>query len=407
MKTKLTALFLVFILIGYAQNGINYKAVIKDDNGNVLANQSITLQLTILENATNVYQEMHADITDDNGIIIVGIGEGSSILGDFSTIDWGSHPHFLKVEIDTGDGLVDVGTSQFKTVPYALSSADASWTKTGSDIYRVSGNISIGSDTPTNAKTRILHNSTIFSPQLFLYEDESDFARLNFGGSNTASIWAVAASVFNDQNASRFNIYNSDYGDIISVRGNGRVGIVNTEPEQKLDVNGKIKIADDNTNPTEGAMRYNSVTKNFEGYDGTKWVILNNNPSFNVTTITAPDNDAPNYTDFIFVSDSRISFSIDFSAPMNTSSAVIGSSILIGEDGTGTGTMDWSNGDTRLTITTDQSYFDLSADCFSGVSIILKGDGINQLLDANNLTIDGDDDGIAGGDFVVIFVTIC
>ncbi|WP_298904208.1 hypothetical protein [uncultured Psychroserpens sp.] len=407
MKTKLTLFFLLCILIGYAQNGINYKAVIKDDNGNVIANQSVTLQLTISENATNVYQETHVESTDDNGILIVGIGEGASSLGDFATIDWGSNPHFLKVEIDTGDGLVDAGTSQFKTVPYALSSADASWSKSGADIYRVSGNISIGSNTPTNAKTRILHNSTIFSPQLFLYEDQLDFARLNFGGSNSASIWAVAASVYDDPVASRFNIYNSNYGDIMSIRGNGRIGIVNAEPEQKLDVNGKIKIADDNTTPTEGTMRYNSVTKNFEGYDGNNWVILNNNPSFNVTTITAPDNDTQNYTDFTFISGSRISFSIDFSAPMNISSAVIGSSILIGDDGTGTGTMNWSNGDTRLTITTDQSYFDLSADCFSGVPIILKGDGINQLLDANNLTIDGDDDGVAGGDFVVIFVTIC
>ncbi|WP_298761063.1 hypothetical protein [uncultured Psychroserpens sp.] len=325
MKVKLTLLILCLTYLSYAQNGINYKALIKDDNGNAIVNQSISIQLSIQENADTIYQETHVETTSNNGFIVLNIGEGTSSLGNFSNIDWSSNPHFLKVEIDTGNGLVDMGTSQFKTVPYALSSADSSWEKSGNDIYRDSGNIAVGS----------------------------------------------------------------------------------SSAEQKLDVNGKIKIADDNTAPTEGTMRYNSVTKNFEGYDGTKWVILNNNPSFNVTTITAPDNDTPNYTDFTFISGSRISFSIDFSAPMNISSAVIGSSILIGDDGTGTGTMNWSNGDTRLTITTDQSYFDLSADCFSGVPIILKGNGINQLLDANNLAIDGDDDGIAGGDFVVIFVTIC
>ena len=110
-------------MMAFAQNGINYKALIKDGSGNVVANQSITIQLSILVGAaeTLVYQETHTPTTDTNGIAIVNIGEGTPDSGDFNTIDWGSDTHFLNVQINTGDGLTDLGTTQFMAVPYALN----------------------------------------------------------------------------------------------------------------------------------------------------------------------------------------------------------------------------------------------------------------------------------------------
>src|SRR5690606_310322 len=123
MKTKLITI--IALLIGVfttAQQGINYKALIKDDFGNVLVNQSVTVQFTILQGVsqTNVYQETHTVSTDANGIVITNIGNGTVNNGNYSTIDWGSNDHFLNVQIDSGSGLVDLGTTQFKAVPYAL-----------------------------------------------------------------------------------------------------------------------------------------------------------------------------------------------------------------------------------------------------------------------------------------------
>ena len=116
-----TLALLFFVTSATAQQGINYKAIINDAGGNVLANTAITIQFTILENGTaSVYQESHSTTTDANGIIIVNIGEGTPQSGDFNTIDWGSNPHFLKTEIDKGNGLTDMGTTEFKVVPYAL-----------------------------------------------------------------------------------------------------------------------------------------------------------------------------------------------------------------------------------------------------------------------------------------------
>jgi len=110
-----------------AQQGINYKALIKDGGGNVIANQGITLQFQILQGDSliNVYQETHTPTTDTNGIVIVNISEGVVDSGVFADIDWGSDTHALKTEIDTGSGLVDMGTTEFNAVPYALHATNA------------------------------------------------------------------------------------------------------------------------------------------------------------------------------------------------------------------------------------------------------------------------------------------
>jgi len=49
------------------------------------------------------------------------------------------------------------------------------------------------------------------------------------------------------------------------------VGINVAVPEATLDVNGKIKVADDLNTPVEGMIRYNVELQDFEGYDGQKW----------------------------------------------------------------------------------------------------------------------------------------
>ena len=121
--------FMALYTLGSAQNNsINYKAVIKDNLGNVVANQSISVQFSILQGIaqTNVYQETHTPTTDDNGIIILNIGEGYVNSGAYATIDWVSDEHFLNVQIDTGSGITDMGTTKFLSVPYAINALTAS-----------------------------------------------------------------------------------------------------------------------------------------------------------------------------------------------------------------------------------------------------------------------------------------
>ncbi len=128
MKPIITLLITLLISISsFAQQGINYKALIKDDLGNVVANQNVTIQFTILDalSGGNIEsQEIHFTLmTDANGIVIANIGEGAQSLsyGLFDDINWGSHAHYLRVGIDItgGTNFETMGTSKFNAVPYA------------------------------------------------------------------------------------------------------------------------------------------------------------------------------------------------------------------------------------------------------------------------------------------------
>ncbi|MFL0354733.1 tail fiber domain-containing protein [Xanthomarina sp. GH4-25] len=127
MKAYITVFIILFSLLSsFAQQNINYKAIIKDDSGNVIANDLIVVQFIIQQGAaqTNVYQESHTVTTDANGLIIVNIGEGTT-SNVFADIDWASDDHFLNVQVNTGDGLTDLGTTQFMHVPYAIQAEKA------------------------------------------------------------------------------------------------------------------------------------------------------------------------------------------------------------------------------------------------------------------------------------------
>ncbi|MDP5157743.1 MAG: tail fiber domain-containing protein, partial [Flaviramulus sp.] len=130
MKKTVTLLTALLISISsFAQGrGINYKAVIKDDLGNVLVSETINVKFTIIADTgpTDVYTETHTGVvTDVNGIIVLNIGEGTT-TDIFTDITWGSDAHSLKTEIDTEqDGTFEfMNTTQFLAVPYALSAAN-------------------------------------------------------------------------------------------------------------------------------------------------------------------------------------------------------------------------------------------------------------------------------------------
>lgn len=69
------------------------------------------------------------------------------------------------------------------------------------------------------------------------------------------------------------------------------VGIGTTTPNQKLDINGKLKLADDNMSPSKGTIRWNETAQDFEGFDGIQWLSLTqtNNTSSSTSTVWPSD----------------------------------------------------------------------------------------------------------------------
>ncbi|GGG03976.1 hypothetical protein GCM10011344_00390 [Dokdonia pacifica] len=106
---------------------MSYKAIIKDDQGIPLSDLLIVIQFGILQSddQTLVYSELHTPTTDANGLIFLNIGEGTVLNGTYASINWASDTHFLNVQVNSGNGLVDLGTTQFLAVPYAISAQTA------------------------------------------------------------------------------------------------------------------------------------------------------------------------------------------------------------------------------------------------------------------------------------------
>ncbi|MCX7550481.1 hypothetical protein [Xanthomarina sp. F2636L] len=271
MKNSITLITLLITTFLFSQNGINYKAVIKDNLGNVVANQNIEIQFIILEDATNVYQETHLPTTDANGIAIVNIGEGVVISGVFTDIDWGNDDHFLNVQIDTGSGLVDIGTTEFKAVPYALSSGDHPWLKNSNGIYTSNNNVGINSVNPSH--TLDVRSSSQADPSGFNLSNSDKSRNLRFfSGSNA---FPDPSTTWSPNHSLLFATYNDDtftFNELMRISSDGNVGIKTVNPTQKLEVEGKIKIGDDSETPSAGTMRFIATTNTFEGFDGTQWI---------------------------------------------------------------------------------------------------------------------------------------
>ena len=117
-------IFVSGVVLAQAPQGFTYQGVATNNEGIEISNQDISIRASfLLETASgnSVYLETHSTTTDAFGLFNVVIGSGQT-ESDFSTIDWGSSAHFLKVELDVNGGneYIHIGTQQIMSVPYAL-----------------------------------------------------------------------------------------------------------------------------------------------------------------------------------------------------------------------------------------------------------------------------------------------
>ncbi len=137
MKKIIFLLLLPFsLLLAQAPQGFNYQAVVTDTNGQLMINKTVLFKFNIKQNSPTelpVFSETHQVNTDDLGQASLIIGKGTSIAGNFSTINWGNGTYYLSIEINTGNGYLGMGTTQLLSVPYALYANQSD--NTESSIY--------------------------------------------------------------------------------------------------------------------------------------------------------------------------------------------------------------------------------------------------------------------------------
>jgi hypothetical protein len=262
MKTK-TPLYYLWSFIFYLllspmplalsqiPQGFNYQAIARDGTGAVLQNTPLQAMMYIQSESTGgtiFWKELHSTITtNDFGLFTLVVGTGTrqteSTVATFNLIDWSVAPKYLKTEIYYSGSWKDMGTSQLWSVPYALKSKESEqWTTSGSNIYRATGAVGIGTSTPQFLLEVdggvLLRNPVSTGYQtLRLYNDinndhrslEIDYMGSAYASGEMGSISTTGAYplYFGTSNTPR-----------IFITSGGNVGIGTTTPISRLTVNG-------------------------------------------------------------------------------------------------------------------------------------------------------------------------
>ncbi len=128
--TLFAALIFTGSLMAQTPQSFKYQAVARDAGGDVVADQAVGMQISILQGSitgTAMYVETFTPTTNGFGLITLNIGAGTVVNGDLATIDWSSDTYFIKIEMDMTGGTTyeEYGTSQLLSVPYALHAKTA------------------------------------------------------------------------------------------------------------------------------------------------------------------------------------------------------------------------------------------------------------------------------------------
>jgi hypothetical protein len=140
IKLFLFGCFFILSINMNAQTGIYFQAIARDNSSNPAKDRKIYVQTNIIQSSptgTIVLAEEHQTNTDGHGIFSIMLGNGIRVGGTVKsliTIDWSKGPFYLNINIaitPVGGGAswdytkewVNLGTTIFGTVPYALFSA--------------------------------------------------------------------------------------------------------------------------------------------------------------------------------------------------------------------------------------------------------------------------------------------
>jgi hypothetical protein len=261
-------------LLAQSPPAFSYQAVIRDNAGEFLANQTVGIRISIhaaTTSGTIVYQETHQVTSNLVGLINLSIGLGSPTTGVFSTISWSGGLMFLQVEADKtgGTNYITLGTTQLVSVPYALyAPPDADWIVSGAKMYSgVTGNVGIGYANPSNklhvegsdalpilnvknnGGGRGIRVFTQSSCALWVENSGNHGLRVTHCLGNGVNITAAHGNGIHVDQADGWAGYFNGTGYF-----SGNVGIGNLTPGAKLHVNGNI-IANDPVDPTHVATK--------------------------------------------------------------------------------------------------------------------------------------------------------
>jgi hypothetical protein len=159
MKTFLLAIACVLMLVpsSFAQSvplGMKYQAVARDSKGQIIANQKISLKITLLSdgNNTTYYTEVHDITTNELGLFTLVVGEGKVDKGVFKDVPWSTQDIWMQVSIkdNVNASFTVVSNSKLLAVPYAFHAATASQLVGGLSPNEIVGGTAATNGVPAN-----------------------------------------------------------------------------------------------------------------------------------------------------------------------------------------------------------------------------------------------------------------
>lgn len=110
--------------------GISWQTIVRNLDGSLIQNQLVGVRIDLHQGSptgTVVYSEAHADTSDEFGLINLVIGSGTSLTGQFNSIDWSNGPFFTEILSDPtgGTNYLSMGWQQMLSVPYAMYSGQS------------------------------------------------------------------------------------------------------------------------------------------------------------------------------------------------------------------------------------------------------------------------------------------
>lgn len=105
--------------------GFNYQAVIRDGDGEPIANQAVLLKIGLEDQSGTIiyYSEQHSLTTTQQGIVNVVVGGGELIEGSITDVPWSSNSVYMRIDVDptgSGSSFAEVGVTKIMSVPYAM-----------------------------------------------------------------------------------------------------------------------------------------------------------------------------------------------------------------------------------------------------------------------------------------------
>jgi uncharacterized protein (TIGR02145 family) len=138
MRLTLTTLALLISAILFAQAPalIPYQVIARNAAGEPLASGTLNARFTIHDGTAtgaNVWQELQTVSTSVLGLFTAQLGSSVPL----TSVNWTNGSKFIQVEIDLGNGFVDMGTQQLLSVPYALhaGSVQLNVSNTGDTLF--------------------------------------------------------------------------------------------------------------------------------------------------------------------------------------------------------------------------------------------------------------------------------